>query len=109
MTLIIPDFARKESIQRGCTEAGWCAGIRLLQMAYDGDERAEFEPVASIQPEFDRFYPWYRIKAKKSGVRVIAEVRTDTQTVVLIAVLPRSIVYDDVVPLWKKYRTRRPS
>jgi hypothetical protein len=106
--IINADHFEKISRGFGATEDNMRAAASYIDLATQQRfDLVDLEVVATTTGT--EFRPWIRIKAKKSGLRVIVEqYRDGNDTVILIhAVIPRDAhTYEEVEKLWRKYRSK---
>jgi len=100
-------YCRSDSEAAGTSDAQYKAGLRLVELAIQGDPNVDFNEIEVTK--HDDFYSWVRIKGKKGQIRAIVEVISASEILVHI-ILPRdSHTYEDVEALWKKHRRNRAS
>jgi hypothetical protein len=106
LEIVYAPYFEEESIKAGCRSSEIAAGRRTAELYADAATTLQVD-TQLIKATVNRgpFRPWIRLKAPASNVRVIVERAGDT--LVVHAVLPRwAETYEEVVDLWKQYRTR---
>lgn len=99
-------YCREESKRAGTNDAQYKAGLRLVELAVEGDANVEFMVIEATK--HDLYFPWVRMKARKGTVRAIAEVVSSSEIVIHLILARDTHTYDDVEALWKQYRRQRP-
>ena len=103
--IIEAHYAKQQSEENGTTAERYKAGLRLVELAVNGDSRATIREIE--QTKGTQFRPWIRISMPGFSCRAVVE---NTGTEILIhVILPKdSHTYDIVEELWKTYRSPLP-
>ena len=106
--IIEADHYEEVSKQFGATRENMRSGRSFIELAIQ--ERFDLVDVEVVEVTTGTEYrPWIRIKARKSGIRVIVEQYRDGEDIVVLlhAVIPRDAhTYEAVENLWKQYRSK---
>lgn len=88
----------------GTSQEQYQAGLRLVELAFDGDTRTKVDVIEQTRDEMHR--PWIRISMTGFSCRAIVE-NTGTE-IVVHAILPRDAnTYNVAEELWKQFRSPR--
>jgi len=108
--IVFSDENRALSKSKGATWKDLIIAEKLVELAITTDLSSSNSPIdwaylRQLEHEFDQYYPWVRLKGRKSGLRVIVETRPEKARIIYVA--PRRFAYDDLDAIWSKFRTPR--